>query len=202
MQWFAVRENVLATACLTFLFRQCGQRGDEVVGEEEEELKWSECRSLMGLRGGSGGGCEVCCMLPRGSCVAVLESKTGSSGITLFRRASRVLGGEEDSEDIDGGRCILDGRELRSSEPTSGMLLTELREVIPTLLLEVMELVLTLLVVLPFLHVLGGSVGGKWLPASCFNDETSKEESTTWGGDPELRGRVLRRPGLFTLSTG
>ena len=135
----------------------------------------------MGLRGGRGGGtgdvewgdwgCDVCCfgsccMSPGGSCVPVLKSKTGSSGITLFWRGSRVLGGEEDSEEIDGGLCILDGRKLGSSVLISGMLLAELREVIlvltppPTLLAEVMELVLILLVVLPFLHVLGGSVGG------------------------------------------
>lgn len=69
---------------------------DEEVEEMEEELDWCECRSLMGLRGGRGGGAssevieggdwERWAGLGSSSCLgdwAEMELVEGSSGITL-----------------------------------------------------------------------------------------------------------------------
>ena len=176
MTWL-VREKVLPRELLVFLFRQCGQRVDEEVEEMEEELDWCECRSLMGLRGGRGGGGRSG-VVERGDweCWAGFGSSSclgdwvdmalvvGSSGIAL---------------------CTLAGW---SSLPVSGALLMDARDTTlaltpPVLLVEVTELVLRLLVVLPTLHVLGGRMGGLPLSPSPLVGDTATGDLSC-GGDP------------------
>ena len=70
----------------------------------------------------------------------------------------------------------------------SGALLTEPCETTlgltpPVLPVEITELVLRLLVVLPILHVLGGRLGGLALSPSPLVGDTSTGD-LSWGGDP------------------